>query len=94
MTAPLSLVDFLADSLGMQPNDIASFAAVRYGTDPDLDLPDEVAAAVRADLDVHCCRSVPAVWWPETGLDPFVCRCRAMGGLEHSPRPDCPLPPR
>lgn len=65
-TMTTSTVEFLADSLGMQIEDVEGFARARYG---DVPIEGEVAVAVRMDLDSeHCVRSVPEVWWP--GADP------------------------
>ena len=84
----------LADDLGLPADEIAAFAAIRYGWDID-DATDEEAAAIRLDLDSELCvRSVPQYWWPPEWPDAKICRCRALGGLEHAPGPGCPLPSR
>lgn len=85
--------DILAYDLGLTAEEIIAFAAIRYGFDVD-DASVEEVAAVRLDLDGDCARSVPELFWPPEYPDPTVCRCRAMGGLEHKPGPDCPVPPR
>lgn len=85
----MRMSELLAEDLGMTPGEIIGFCAARYQIDIDDALPVEVEA-VRYDLDEHCVRSVPDYWWPETP-DPTVCRCPALGGLEHAPGPDCPM---
>ncbi len=63
----MSLVEQLADSLNMPVEEIEGFAEVRYGT---IRWTNELAVAVRADLDSPLCiRSVPQVWWPDTDPD-------------------------
>jgi hypothetical protein len=83
----------LAYDLGMTADEIIAFAAIRYGWDVD-DATDDEVAAVRLDLDPYCIRSVPQYWWPSEWPDGKVCRCRALGGLEHAPGPECPMPSR
>lgn len=85
--------DILAYDLGLAADEIVAFAAIRYGFDVD-DATVEEVAAVRLDLDGDGVRSVPERFWPSEYPDPTVCRCRAMGGLEHKRGPECPVPPR
>ena len=62
----MSLVEQVADSLNMPVEEIEGFAQARYGT---TRWSDELAAAVRVDLDSPLCiRSVPQLWWPD--IDP------------------------
>ena len=61
-----TMVEQLADSMGMPVEDVVGFARARYGT---ATWTDDLAVAVRMDLDgPYCVRSVPGVWWP--GADP------------------------
>jgi len=93
MSAP-RLSELLADDLGLTPADVVAHIDYFYGRPHGLtDV--EIIDIVRDDLDPWGIRSWPDSFFGSSELpNPKVCRCRALGGLEHAPGPDCPLPSR
>jgi len=93
MSAP-RLSELLADDLGLTPADVIAHIDHFYGRPHGLtDV--ELIDIVRGDLDPWGIRSWPdAFFGSSEPRNPNVCRCRALGGLEHAPGPDCPLPSR
>lgn len=84
------LSQILADDLGLMQQDVVAHVVHRYGRNNDL-TPDEIIDIVRTDLDPWCIRSWPEGFFGSSEApDPNVCRCRALGGLEHAPGPECP----
>jgi len=86
------LSELLADDLGLTPADIIAHIDHFYGRPHGL-TDAEIIDIVRGDLDQHGCRTVPERFWPSEPRDTTVCRCVALGGREHAPGPECPMPP-
>lgn len=89
MTEQPLLSQLLADDLGLLQADIIAHIDHWFGRPHGL-TDTEIIDIVREDLDRHGVRTVPQRFWPSEWPDPNVCRCVAMGGLEHSPGPSCP----
>jgi hypothetical protein len=87
------LSQLLADDLGLMQQDVIAHIDHYFGRPHGL-TDAEISDIVRRDLDPYCMRSVPQYWWPSEWPDAKVCRCRALGGLEHAPGPECPVPSR
>jgi len=88
------LSELLAEDLGLTPDDVIAHIVHFYGREHGL-TDAELIDIVRSDLDPWGIRSVPDALFGSSELqDPSVCRCRALGGLEHAPGPECPVPSR
>ena len=88
----MNLSELLADDLGVTPEDIQAHIAHYFGAQHDLTRA-EYIDIVRADFDPWGIRSWPdAFFGSSEPKDPNVCRCRALGGLEHAPGAECPMP--
>lgn len=86
------LSELLADDLGLTPADIIAHIDHYFGRPHGL-TDAELIDIVRADLDPWAIRSWPdAFFGTSEPPDPNVCRCVALGGLEHAPGPECPRP--
>lgn len=93
MSAP-RLSELLAEDLGLAPADVVAHIDHFFGRPHGL-TDTELVDIVRRDLDPWGIRSWPDSFFGDSEpRDPNVCRCRALGGLEHAPGPECPLPSR
>lgn len=85
----MTTVELLAEDLAVDPGDIRVLAEA-MGVEGD-DFDNDVAAHLRGILNPHCERTAACsdIWWPQPRTDD-VCRCTALGGLEHGRGPGCP----
>lgn len=83
----MTTIASLAEDLEVDPGDVRVIAD-RIGVEGD-ELHQLDCGHIRAMLDPHGERTVPEMYYAAP-RDPRVCRCPALGGLEHSPGPRCP----